>query len=122
MPRRTRLISEQIASVALALTVAACGSVASASRRDQRHPLHSGVRSACSNFELSLTTDRGGEPTAVAAARWFAVHGGIGEIPKHGWKIVASNARTASLRSGTAKLHAIRGVDGTWQVDAGSLC
>lgn len=73
-------------------------------------------------FELSLVRDRGGQRTPVAAANWFARHGGIRGIPRSGWKLTKENRGGATLTSRQTVLHAIKGSDGTWQVDSGYAC
>jgi hypothetical protein len=73
-------------------------------------------------FELSLVSDRGGQPTPLAAATWFADHGGVGGIPRSGWRVTGQNHDGATVTSGRTSVHAIRGSDGTWQVDSGTTC
>ena len=73
-------------------------------------------------FELSLVSDRGGRPTPGAAATWFARHGGVGGIPRTGWRLTGKHADGATVASGRTVLHAVRGSDGTWQVDSGTTC
>src|SRR6478609_8194113 len=49
------------------------------------------AKSACASgsaFALSLVSDRGGRPTPVAAAAWFARHGGVPGVPARGWREV----------------------------------
>jgi hypothetical protein len=73
-------------------------------------------------FELSLVSDRGGRPTPLAAARWFATHGDISWIPRTGWRLTRETSVAATIRSGRVVLNASRGADGTWQVYRGYLC
>jgi hypothetical protein len=73
-------------------------------------------------FALSLVSNRGGQATPTAAATWFATRGGVPNIPVHGWRLVASDTAEATLRSGSVTLHALKGPDGTWQVDSGNRC
>ena len=75
-----------------------------------------------SGFELSLVSDRGGQSTPIAAAAWFAQHGGVSGIPAAGWRETARNGHGTTVRSGPATLQVVQGPDGTWQVDGGSLC
>jgi hypothetical protein len=82
-------------------------------------------RSACvsgSAFELSLVSDRGGQPTPAAAAAWFARHGGVRGVPARGWREAGRHGRDATVQSGPVTLHVVQGADGTWQVDSGSRC
>jgi len=108
------------------LAAAGCGSRAAAAHAAV--PSAAAVpaaRSSCatgSAFELSLASSRGGQPTPVAAAAWFARHGGVPGVPDAGWQVVSRAARDATLRSGPVTLHAIRGPDRTWQVDSGQRC
>jgi hypothetical protein len=108
------------------LAAAGCGSRAAAA--PAAVPSAAAVpaaRSSCatgSAFELSLVSDRGGQPTPAAAAAWFARHGGVPGIPDAGWRVVSRAARDATLRSGPVTLHAARGPDRTWQVDSGQRC
>jgi hypothetical protein len=78
--------------------------------------------SVCSGFALSLASDRGGQPSPVAAAEWFAEHGGDAGLPRSGWHEVGGDESGSTVRSGAVTLHVVRGPDGTWQVDSGSQC
>jgi hypothetical protein len=83
------------------------------------------ARSWCatgSAFELSLASGRGGQRTPVAAAAWFARHGGVPGIPDAGWREISRAARGATLRSGAVTLQATQGPDRTWQIDGGRRC
>ena len=113
-----------MAAGALTFGLAACGTVASGPGGDRSNPTRAVARVVCvgENFELSLVSDHGGQATPVAAARWFAVHGGVHGIPMRGWTLVGVNAGGASLAAGNVTLHATRGVDRTWQVDGGKRC
>jgi hypothetical protein len=53
---------------------------------------------------------------------WLAGHGGIRGIPRHGWTLTGQNRDGATVVSRRTVLHAIRGSDGTWQVDSGYTC
>ena len=80
--------------------------------------------SPCSHgrgFSLSLAKDSGGETSPIAAAEWFAVHGGVwSDIPTTGWHVTGSPGPTTNVQSGPMTLHAVQGTDGTWQVVGGS--
>jgi len=83
------------------------------------------ARSACASgsaFALSLVSDRGGQPNPVAAAAWFARHGGVAGVPDRGWREAGRHGRGATVRSGPVTLHVVQGPDRTWQVDSGSWC
>lgn len=83
------------------------------------------ARSACpsgSAFALSLVSDRGGQPAPIAAAAWFARHGGVAGVPARAWRVAGRHGRGATVRSGPVTLHVVQGPDGTWQVDSGSWC
>jgi hypothetical protein len=83
------------------------------------------ARPACANgsaFALSLVSDRGGQPTPVAAAAWFARHGGVAGVPARGWREVGRHGRGATVLSGPIVLHVVQGPDRTWQVDSGNWC
>jgi hypothetical protein len=75
-----------------------------------------------SAFALSLVSDRGGQPTPIAAAAWFARHGGMTGIPARGWRRASRNGDGAAVRSGPVTLHVVQGPDRTWQVDSGRRC
>jgi hypothetical protein len=106
------------------LAIAACGSDAAPAAPA---PVVHAAGSSCANgsgFALSLVSDRGGQPTPVAAAAWFARHGGLTGIPAQGWRQV-SRSRSgsgATVGSGAVTLHVVQGPDRTWQVDSGSRC
>lgn len=78
--------------------------------------------SSGSGFALSLVSDRGGQATPIAAAYWFARHGGVPGIPKTGWHQSSRAGETAEVASGGVRLHVIEGPDHTWQVDSGESC
>jgi hypothetical protein len=71
-------------------------------------------RSACvsgSAFELSLVSDRGGQPTPAAAAAWFARHGGVRGVPARGCGKPAAMAATRP--SNLARSHSTSSKDPT---------
>jgi hypothetical protein len=76
----------------------------------------------CGGFALSLVSDRGGRPSPVAAAEWFAEHGGVPGVPQSGWQEDGQDESGAEVSSGEVTLHAIQGPDESWQVDSGSTC
>lgn len=71
---------------------------------------------------MSLVSDRGGQPTPVRAAQWFARHGGVPGIPLAGWRQISGGAAAAVVASGPVTLHVVQGPDLTWQVDSGERC
>jgi hypothetical protein len=75
-----------------------------------------------SGFALSLVSDRGGQPTPVRAAKWFARHGGVSGIPVAGWREVGREGSSARVASGPVTVHVVQGTDRTWQVDSGQRC
>lgn len=75
-----------------------------------------------SSFELSLVSDRNGQATPAAAARWFVAHGGIAHLPESGWVVTEQSGGGATMQSGRSTLHVVQGPDGTWQVDSGHEC
>jgi len=75
-----------------------------------------------SGFAVSLVSDRGGQPTPVRAAQWFATHGGVPGIPADGWRETSRSDGNALVASGSVRLHVIQGTDRTWQVDSGERC
>ena len=109
--------------VACLIAVPACGS---GSAQSAAVPVTATpARSACpsgSAFALSLVSDRGGQPAPIAAAAWFARHGGVAGVPARGWRVAGRHGRGATVRSGPVTLHVVQGPDGTWQVDSGSWC
>jgi hypothetical protein len=129
MAVRERLLSvlsqgtSRLTVAAALLTVCACGG--SAGHRDSTIPAGDlqVTRGSCSRgFELSLASDRGGQATPVAAANWFAAHGGVAELPQAGWTPVDSSGGQATLSSGRSTVHVVQGPDQTWQVDSGHNC
>ena len=112
-----------LAAVCL-VTLAGCGS-ASATGAPAHSPSSSAAAQPCakgSGFELSLASDRGGQPGPVAAALWFARHGGVADVPAHSWRVTSRSAHAAVVTSGSLVLHAQQGSDGTWQIDSGYRC
>jgi hypothetical protein len=73
-------------------------------------------------FAMSLAPDRHGQRTPVAAAVWFAGHGGVAGIPHSGWRVTSQNGAAATVESGSVTLHVVQGPDKTWQVDSGQRC
>jgi hypothetical protein len=80
------------------------------------------AHASCGGFSLSLVSDRGGQPSPVAAAEWLTGHGGVGGLPQSGWHEDGQDESGSIVRSGDVALHVLRGPDGTWQVDSGSWC
>jgi hypothetical protein len=112
--------------VACLLVVSACGSSrAQTAAAPAARVTAATARSACASgsaFALSLPSDRGGQPTPVAAAAWFARHGGVADVPDRGWRQAGRHGRSAAVRSGPVTLYVVQGPDRTWQVDGGSWC
>jgi hypothetical protein len=118
--------------LACLLAASACGSgsahpaAAKAAQAAQVTPATAvTARPTCASgsaFALSLVSGRGGQPTPVAAAAWFARHGGVAGIPARGWRQASRQGRDATVRSGPVTLHAVQGPDRKWQVDSGSWC
>jgi hypothetical protein len=115
-----------VAAGTVVLALAGCGAGYAATGPSQKASATRTTRTtACarrSGFELSLVRDRGGRPTPVAAADWFARHGGIRGIPQGGWRLTNQNRGGATLISHQTVLHVVKGSDGTWQVDSGYTC
>jgi hypothetical protein len=90
--------------LACLLAVSACGS---SSAQSAATPVTAATaRSACASgsaFALSLVSDRGGQPTPVAAAAWFARHGGVAGVPDRGWREAGRHGRGATVRSGRSR-------------------
>ncbi|MEU2348054.1 hypothetical protein [Modestobacter sp. NPDC049651] len=76
----------------------------------------------CSAFSLSIADGVAGRPSPVAAAGWFADHGGVGGVPGAGWTDGGADESGAVVRSGGWTLHVVRLSDGTWVVDSGRHC
>jgi hypothetical protein len=115
--------------LACLLAASACGSGSAhpaATQAAQTAPATAATaRPTCASgsaFALSLVSDRGGQPTPVAAAAWFARHGGVAGVPARGWRQASRHGRDAAVRSGPVTVHAVQGPDRTWQVDSGSWC
>ena len=107
---------------ALAWTSAGCGNGAAGSRPAPIPTPHFPTCSHASGFDLSLASDTGGQATPVAAAAWFAAHGGVPALPRHGWRVVGRDAEGANVRSGSSSVHVVQGSDATWLVDGGTRC
>jgi hypothetical protein len=115
--------------LACLLVASACGSSSAQPAVAPRGPAvpvtAATARPACANgsaFVLSLASDRGDQPTPVAAAAWFARHGGVAGVPARGWREVGRHGRGATVQSGPVVLHVVQGPDRTWQVDSGNWC
>ena len=112
--------------LACLLAASACGSGSAHPAAAQAAPAAAATaRPACTSgsaFALSLVSDRGGQPTPVAAAAWLARHGGVAGVPARGWRQASRQGRDATVRSGPVTLHAVQGPGRTWQVDSGSWC
>lgn len=106
------------------LVVAGCSTsgTAEATSSGTHSAGHGTLCKSSDGFELSLASSTGGELTPVAAAMWFAAHGGIPSVPQQGWQVVDRNRHGATLRAGVNQLHAVQGSDGTWQVNSGTTC
>ncbi len=117
----------RVAVAAAGLGLAGCGGgVAAITHRQKPATKSPALTSAtCADrtgFALSLVSDRGGQATPTAAASWFAKHGGVSGIPRTGWRLTGKNRTGATVASGRTSVHAVRGSDGTWQVDSGTTC
>ena len=112
--------------LACLLAASACGSGSAHPAAAQAAPATAATaRSACASgsaFALSLVSDRGGQPAPVAAAAWFARHGGLTGIPAQGWRQISRSGSSVTVESGAVTLHVIQGPDRTWQVDSGNRC
>jgi len=72
-------------------------------------------------FSISLPKASGGETSPIAAAEWFAVHGGVWSVvPTTGWHVTRSSGGDTDVKSGGMTLQVMQGTDGTWQVVSGS--
>jgi hypothetical protein len=98
------------------LGLAACSTTASPV------PTRPPICAAYSGIEHSLVSDHGGQSSPVKAAEWFAIHGGVPNIPAGKWHEVNHNSQGATVYSGKTLLHIVRGSDGTWLVDSGKRC
>lgn len=131
--RQTTMALHRAASggciVACLLAASACGSGSAqqaAAQAARAAPVSAATaRPACASgsaFALSLVSDRKGQPTPVAAAAWFARHGGVAGVPDRSWREAGRHDHGATVRSGPVTLHVVQGPDRTWQVDSGSWC
>jgi hypothetical protein len=124
MNKVARATPAGLAAVCL-VTLAGCGSASTTGESPAHRPSVSAAAQPCakgSGFELSLASDQDGQAGPVAAARWFAQHGGVAGIPAHGWRVTSRSAHAAVVTSGPLVLHAQQGSDGTWQIDSGYHC
>ena len=113
-----------VLAAGVVLTVAGCGA-SGASGNGEVSPDSPSAQARCTHgvgFELSLASDTGGQATPVAAATWFAAHGGVQALPETGWHAIDWNKDGVTLRAGSSSLHVVQGSDGTWQVDSGTHC
>jgi hypothetical protein len=116
--------------LAIAVTTCACGSLsagtpdkpaAASTPAPAGIPTTAGTPAASgtpgcasgSGFALSLVSDRGGQPTPVRAAQWFAMHGGVPDIPAGGWREIRREDGSALVASGPVTVHVIEGPDRT---------
>lgn len=103
----------------LAITIGGCASASTEAELKARDA----VPTTCpSGFELSLVSDRGGQATPLAAAQWFAAHGGVRAVPVSGWRVTDISPGGATVRAGRSMVHVVQGSDRTWQVDSGRDC
>lgn len=65
-------------------------------------------------FAVSLVSGSGGEPSPEDAAS--------AQSGRDGWRVVTHDSNGATVISDRSLRHAIRGADGTWQVDRGHDC
>jgi hypothetical protein len=105
-------------SAAILVGITACGAeVGTTSSPSESSTLGSQHRA----FSLSLVKDTGGETSPIAAAQWFAAHGGVwSDIPTTGWSVTGSAGTSTSVQSGSFTLEVLHGPDGTWQVASGT--
>ena len=126
MEHAGRVTSAGLAALGLVI-LAACGSAsATAAGAPPRSPSASAATpKPCTKgtaFALSLSSDRGGQASPVAAAIRFGRHGGVAGVHPHGWRMTSRGTREATVTSGSLVLHALQGPDGTWQIDSGYHC
>ena len=108
-------------SCALATLLASLG-LGACSTTAVQVPMRLPTCSTYSGFELSLVSDRGGQSSPVRAAEWFAIHGGVPNIPATQWSKASIDGTGVAVFSGKTVLHVVRGTDGTWLVDSGKHC
>jgi hypothetical protein len=126
-PAMARLAWAVLVTAAL-LATASCGTAAQAGPPTGTPTVSSTSASVtpshatCTGFSLSLVSDRGGQSSPVAAAGWFAGHGGVAGVPDSGWHTDGQDESGILVRSGDLALHVVQGPDGTWQVDSGTSC
>ena len=111
-----RRLSAAMLAVFASFGLGACSTTAA------QLPMRAPNCSTFSGFELSLASDRGGQPSPARAAEWFAVHGGVPNIPAVGWVKASTDGDGVSVYSGRTILHVIQGTGGTWLVDSGKHC
>jgi hypothetical protein len=133
---RYQRVFSRCAGLACAASVSACGAqaahlvsppahVSAVAATPEATAVTSTASASChsgSGFALSLVSDRGGQPTPVKAAIWFARHGGVPAIPPAGWQQMSRTGSYATVKSGAVTLHVLQGPDRTWQVDSGERC
>jgi hypothetical protein len=105
-----------LSALLLSIGLAACSTTSA------QMPMRAPNCSTYSGIELSLVSDRGGQSSPDQAAEWFAVHGGVPNIPATGWIKMSTDSNGESVYSGKTVLHVVRGADGTWMVDSGKRC
>ena len=115
-----RFVSGGIVGLLVVCALTACSKTASGTTS----VLHCPVSTA--NFALSLVSTRGGakSPLAAAVAISGAEMAGMPgfTLPTTHWVVVRQQSGTASVRSGSFQLHAIKATDGTWKIDSGYHC
>lgn len=125
MRRRRRA---PLAIAAALLAVAGCGTAnrqptaAGPSPSPVASPPSTRTPGGCSGFALELAPHVTGQPSPVAAATWFAEHGGVANLPESGWRAAGNDELGVTVRSGPVTLHLVRLPDGTWYPDSGQWC
>jgi hypothetical protein len=97
------------------LTAAGCGSnaVKPTVLPAAAQPTATGC-AAGSGFAVSIAAGARGRPTPVAAASWFARHGGgLPHMPVHGWRVVTRTHGAATVTSSSVTVHVVQGPDRT---------
>ncbi|PPK90880.1 hypothetical protein CLV92_12110 [Kineococcus xinjiangensis] len=75
---------------------------------------------SCSDFAVSLVSDRGGKPSPVEAAEHLVRHRSVVSGLTGAWEEIERSDAAASVRQGRTVLHVVQGPEGTWQVDSGT--